>query len=271
MDCQEAICPFDTSAYTGTPDAEPTARQLDVPERIRQLDAIIHAGRSEEALRFLHESRREAQELGDWRAELSMLSEMMGQYRYVNRPEEGLRAVEEGLALIREHRLGQTASGATVLLNAATTLMHFGRAAEAMPIFRHVSQVYRDNLDPTDYRFGGLYNNMALACAQLEDFAGAERHYRAALEVLGKGRQLENDMAVTWCSLAELYDRQDPLDERVGDCIERAWEALNTPDLPRDGYHTISIDKCLPCFDRFGFFVYARELRERVANIRGGT
>ncbi len=78
-------------------------------------------------------------------------------------------------------------------------------------------------------------------------------------------------MAVTWCSLAELYDRQDPLDERVGDCVERAWAALNTPDLPRDGYHTISIEKCLPCFDRFGFFIYARELRERVASIRGGT
>lgn len=271
MDYQEPICPFDVSAYTGTPDAEPTGQHMDVPQRIRELDAIIHAGKTEEALAFLHRSREEAAEMGDWRAELSMLSEMMGQYRYVNRPQQGLQAVQEGMALIREHHLGQTVSGATVMLNAATTLKHFGRAAEALPIFRHVSRIYADNLDPTDYRFGGLYNNMALACVDLEDAQGAEQYFRMALNVLAKGQHTENDMAVTWCNLAELYDRMDPLDERVGECVERAWDLLNMPELPQDGYHSISIEKCLPCFDYFGYFYYVKELRERVARIRGGA
>ena len=271
MDSIEPICPFDASAYTGTPDAEPTGRRMNVPAMIRQLDQLINAGRAGKAQHFLEQRRAEAAELGDWRAELSILSEMMGQYRFGGKKEEGLAAVRDGMELVRLHHLGWTVSGATILLNAATTLRHFGRPAESLPIFRHVSRVYAENLDPGDYRFGGLYNNMAQSCAELEDYDGAERYYHMALDVLARGERQQNDMAVTWCSLAELYYKQDAEDERVDACMERAWEQLNDPALPRDGYHALTIGKCLGCFDRFGYFVYARELRERVAVIRGRT
>ena len=271
MDYIEPICPFDASAYTGTPDAEPTGQRMNVPAMIRQLDQLIHAGRAVKAQHFLEKRRVEAQQLGDWRAELSILNEMMGQYRFGNKREEGFAAVREGMELIRLHHLGHTVSGATVMLNAATTLKHFGRAEEALPIFRHVGRVYSDNLDPGDYRFGGLYNNMAGACADLGDYAGAERCYRMALNVLGLGRGQDNDMAVTWCSLAELYDKQDPLDERVGQCMERAWAHLNAEGLAHDGYHALTIRKCLPCFDYFGYFLYVKELKERLEEIRERT
>lgn len=271
MDYREPACPFDSSDYTGTPDAEPTGQRMNVPAMIRQLDQLIHAGRAVKAQHFLEKKRAEAAEMGDWRAELSILSEMMGQYRFGGKDAEALAAVRDGLALLRAHRLGSTVSGATVLLNAATTLKSLGRAEESLPIFRHVGRVYADNLDPADYRFAGLYNNMAQSCAELGDFAGAERHYRLALDVLGRAGGQDNDQAVTWCSLAELYDRQDPLDERVGQCMERAWEHLNAPGLAHDGYHALTIRKCLPCFDYFGYFLYVKELRERMAAIRGGT
>ena len=271
MDYMEPICPFDVSAYTGLPDAEPTGERMNVPAAIACLDQLIHAGRTADAQAFLEARRAEAAELGDWRAELSILSEMMGQYRFGNKRDAGFSAVRDGMELIRRHHMGRTVSGATVMLNAATTLKHFGRAGEALPIFRHVSRVYADNLDPNDYRFGGLYNNMAGACLDLGDAAGAERYYRMALDVLGRGKGQENDMAVTWCSLAELYYKQDPLDERVGDCMEKAWAHLNAPELSRDGYHAITIDKCLPCFDYFGYFLYAKELKERLEMIREGT
>lgn len=271
MDYREPICPFDTSDYTGVPDAEPTGRRMNVPMVIRQLDEMIHAGRAVRAQHFLEDRRAEAAAMGDWRAELSMLSELMGQYRFGNKREEGLRAVSDGLALIREHHLGSTVSGATVMLNAATTLQVFGCAAEALPIFEHVSRVYADNLDPADYRFAGLYNNMAQSCAAVGEAAKAERCYKLALEVLRRCGGQQNDMAVTWCSLAELYAGQDPEDARVEDCVERAWDCLNAPELAHDGYHGLTLQKCIPCFDYFGFFLYAGELRERLAKIRERT
>ena len=81
----------------------------------------------------------------------------------------------------------------------------------------------------------------------------------------------ENEIAVTLCNMAELYDRQDHEDMRIGQCMERAWEVLNTPGLPRDGYHAFNIAKCAPSFDYFGYFLWAKELKERAEKIYGGT
>ena len=270
-DYQEPQCPFDASAYTGTPDAEHGVQAVPVPRLIRQLDELHGRGRDEEAGRFLETWREKAEELGDWRAELSLLSEMMGHYRRTGEAEKGLAAVEDGLALIRLHRLGTTVSGATVMLNAATTMKCFGQAARSIPFFEHAARVYADTLDPGDYRFAGLYNNMALSYQDVGELDQAERHFRLALQIIGRCPNPENELAVTWCNLAELYYRRDPEDERASACMEQAWQALNAPGLKQDGYHAFTISKCVPSFDFFGFFLYAKELRERAARIYEGT
>ena len=76
---------------------------------------------------------------------------------------------------------------------------------------------------------------------------------------------------MTLCNLAELYDRQDAEDPRIPQCMEQAWEYLNSPTLPRDGYHAFTVSKCLPTFDYFGYFLYTQELRERVREIYEGA
>lgn len=271
MDYQEPVCCFDASAYIGVPDVEPTAEGLEVPRLIAQLDSLYNTGREDEAGEFLLRHRQRARELGDWRGELSMLSELMGHCRRSGDRQLGLRAVNEGLAIIRQHHLGSTVSGATVLLNAATTMKCFGHAAESVPYFEHVARVYADNLDPRDYRFAGLYNNMALSYEDVGDYANAERHFRLAISALANSKNPDNELAVTWCNLAELYDKQNPEDERCTACMEKAWEHLNAENLPHDGYHAFTISKCAPSFDYFGFFLYAQELRERAEAIYAGT
>ena len=250
MDHIDPICPFDASQYTGTPDAEPCGRSLPVRERIAKLDALYNAGKEHEAGLLLERS-----------------SELMGHCRRGMEEEKGLQAVADGLAILREHRMGGTVSGATVMLNAATTMKCFGRAADSLPVFRHVARVYADNLAPEDYRFAGLYNNMALSYEDVGDYAAAERHFKLAMQAIGRCPHPENELAVTFCNLAELYDKQDPEDPRCAECMERAWENLNAEGLPRDGYHAFTVSKCIPSFDYFGFFLYAAQLRERVKEI----
>ena len=271
MDYLEPCCCFDSSLYTGTPDAEPCRQSIDVPAAIRKLDGLYNSGREQEAGAFLERQRDEARAIGDWRGELSMLSELLGYHRRDKDREKAMRAVNEALDLIRIHRMGSTVSGATVLLNAATTMKAFGRAQESLPIFKHAARIYADNLDPTDYRFAGLYNNMALSYQDVGDFAGAERCFRLALGVIGHSRHPENELAVTWCNLAELYGRRDLEDERIGECLEKAWDCLNAPGLAHDGYHAFTISKCAPTFDYYGYFLYAKELRERAEKIYAGT
>ncbi len=200
-----------------------------------------------------------------------MLSELLGYHRRDRDKDKAMAAVNAALDLIRIHRMGATVSGATVLLNAATTLKAFGRARESLPIFEHVSRVYGDNLDPADYRFGGLYNNMGLSYEDTEDWLQAERCFRLALKVIARCKDPGNELAVTCCNLAELYDKQDPEDPRIGECMEQAWEYLNDPALPRNGYHAFTASKCIPSFDYFGSFLYSRGLKERGGRIYAGT
>lgn len=267
-DYTEPCCCFDASQYTGTPDSSHIEHPLDVPEIIRGLDQLNNAGRESEAEAYLDQWLEKARLRKDWRAELSVLSELLGQVRRSMKEEKGIRTANEVLALLREHSLGSTVSGATILLNTATTLKCFGRAEESIPIFRHVSRVYADHLDPADYRFAGLYNNMALSLQDVKDYPSAERHFALALAVLEKCPGTENDRAVTLCNLAECYDAQNPEDPRIDGCMEQAWACLNAPEGKQDGYHAFTISKCAPVFDRLGYFLYASELEKRVDRIR---
>lgn len=271
MDFFEPACCFDTTAYTGTPDAAPTGETINVPRIVRELDAMYDGGREAEAGGFLEKTRARAAEIGDWRGELSILSELLGHYRRSGEREKALRAIEDALALIRRHHMGSTVSGATVMLNAATTMKCFGRAADSVPVFEHVCRVYAANLSPEDYRFGGLYNNMALSYADIGDYDRAEHCFKLAMEVIKRCEDPDNELAVTLCNMAEMYDKIDHEDERIGACMEQAWEHLNAPGLPRDGYHAFTVSKCAPSFDYFGYFLYAKELKERAAKIYAGA
>ncbi len=271
MDHNEFCCIFDTAQYTGTPDAGTCPSVVQVPQVIREADRLRSAGREKDARDLLEREQAGARAAGDWRSELSVTSELLGQYRRTGEAGKGLAAVNRALDIIRDHRMGRPVSGATVLLNAATTLKAFGRAAESIPIFTHVARVYADHLDPSDYRIAALYNNMALSYDDMCDTDSAERFFRLALKVIEKTEHPENDSAVTWCNLAEMYGRRDPEDERIGDCLEKAWECLNAPGLKRDGYHAFTISKCAPTFDYYGFFLYASELRRRSEEIHAGT
>lgn len=271
MDYKESRCCFDISMYTGVPDSSPCPRSMDVPSFIARLDALYAHGREQEAGAVLDEALEKAAKLGDWRSELSLLGEQCGQCRRSGEREKALRAIERIFDIIKERHMGFTVSAATTLLNAATTMKCFGLAKNSIPVFEHVCRVYSQNLDPHDYRFAGLYNNMALSCADVGDYAQAEALYKAAMSVIEKCEKPQNELAVSLCNLAELYYSVDAEDERVNSCMEKAWEYLNDPSLPRDGYHAFTASKCAPSFDYFGYFLYARDLKERAVEIYGNA
>ncbi len=266
LDYTEPCCCFDASGYTGTPDTAPCAQPLDIKSIISELDRLLNSGNESEAGRFLDLWCGRARDADDWRTELSLQSELMGFHRRTGDEKSAINAVNRGLELIREHHLGSTVSGATVLLNAATTLKAYGRADKSIPMFIQVCRVFSEKLDPLDYRFGGLFNNMALSYSDVGDFDSAESYFKKALAVISHCEHPENELAVTCCNLAELYERMGR-DEDIEPMLDRAWEYLNSPDLPHNGYHAFTASKCLPTFEHFGFFIYAHELKARVNSI----
>ena len=136
--------------------------------------------------------------------------------------------------------MADSASGGTTFLNAATTLKAFGRAKEALPYYEQTMRAYGQSLDPGDYRFGGLFNNMALAFEDLGEYPRAEAYYRKAMDIMERlkpGSILE--IAVTWVNLAVLYEKWDHEDEIDG-CLQKAIEGFHSEEVLRDGYYAFN-------------------------------
>ena len=62
----------------------------------------------------------------------------------------------------------------------------------------------------------------------------------------------ENELAVTYCNLAELYERMGR-EADIAKALKLAQDNLHSPTLPHDSYYDFTVSKCLPTFEHFGY------------------
>lgn len=258
-----ALCGGEEFYY---PDQNAPLGSVPVRHVTQKLDSVLARNDTAEGTRILEYWLGEARTLRDKRGELSILSEMMGLYRKTNDKEKGLKSVSEGLELVRALGLSDTVSGATIILNAATTLKAFGKAEEALPLYKEVSSVYDRELAPSDERRAGLCNNAALAYADLGLYREAEEKYLAALDVLSKNEKSDNEIAITYINLAHLYEKEGR-DEEIYPCVEKAIEYLDSPRIERNGYHAFVCRKCAPSIGYFGYFIAQEKFEKRAKEL----
>jgi tetratricopeptide (TPR) repeat protein len=250
------------SCHHGNGTEEKCAAPIPVAEIIAKCDELFNMEKSKELGEHLRFWRKEAQRAGDKKGEVTILSEMMGHYRMIRDPERGIEAVESGIALLKTLDLSDTLSAGTVFLNAATALQSFGKVDEALPLYAETARIYERNLDPADWRFAGLYNNMAAAYCEKGEFKLAETCYLRAIDVL-KACGNFNDSAVTCLNLAQLYRQWNGDEAMVETMAACAMEYFNAPECPRDGYYAHSCTKCASGFEALGYGEIARELLSR--------
>lgn len=229
---------------------------------IAECDALFNAERTDELGRRLRFWREEARKIGDRQSELSLLNELMGLCRMTGDKEGGLQAVRDGFRLLTELGIGGSVSAGTILINGATALKEFGFPEEALRHYAEAFRCYGAHLDPKDWRFASLFNNMSASYADTGDLARAEVYCRKALDILaGCGNRI--DAAVTHVNLAQLYHQADPDDPRIQECLKQALDCLNHPDLKRDGYYAHTCRKCASAFGFFGWFRDEIDLNKR--------
>ncbi len=242
---------------------------LPLEKIIEQSDRFFNAGEQEkvgEHLRFwLNEARKRA----DKRGELSILSELMGHYRMSHDPGRGLESVESGLALLRELDLSGTLSAGTILLNAATALQSFGHVDRALSLYAESARIYEKHLDPGDWRFAGLFNNMAAAYCERKEFKLAETCYLRALEVLQACRNIM-DAAVTCLNLAQLYRSWNNDALLIDGMIDCAMACFDDPAVRHDGYYAHTCSKCASGFGALGRKELEKELKSRAEHYYAG-
>lgn len=267
----EPACPFCTDFYN--PAAE-TVTPVDLRRMTDKLDEYLDRNDTDGALRHLDYWRAEALQGRDKRGLLGIENERMGLLRKLGREPEALEAVRRALELIAGTGLEGSVTAATTRLNCATVYKAFGQPERALALYEQARTVYEAELDPADPRLGGLYNNLALALADLDRFAEARTFYEAALAVMAQAPNGALECAVTELNLADLAARERGLLEAEAEIesrLDRAEALLNRPDLPRNGYYAFVCDKCASVFDYYGRFLTAMELRKTAEDLYAGN
>lgn len=250
-DYEEPACLLCMKDPFAKPSKDIPKGRIPVDRIINKIDASFEKGNIEDALRVLEYWHGEAKELGDKEGQLSIVSELVGAYRKTGNREKALDAVREATSLMAALGNDMTISGATVLLNCATALKAFDMASEAMPLYEKTLDIYNKHLQGEDSRFGGLYNNMALALVDLGRYEEAYALYEKAIEVMRGVEHGEAEVAITYVNMVHLYETWGKSD-RIGECLDKAYAFLMTEDLPRNGHYAYVLECCSPSFALFG-------------------
>ena len=238
---------------------------------IEKLDE--HLGRNDyaEGERHLKYWLNDAELLPDDRGAFAVINELIGIYRKCGNSEGAIKASEDVLRLVEKMELSDTTGGATAYINAATAYKCFGDWSAALELYSKAREIYERELQNTDGRLGGLYNNMALALSDAEKYDEAAQMFQKALAVMENVKNGELERAITFLNMAELEERRAGLEdgaEYIYDCLEKAEKLLETEDIPRNGYYAFVAEKCAPTFDYYGWFGFAEELKTTAERIR---
>ena len=240
-------------------------RSVPVGRIVEKLDGLLSRNDWTAAERHLNYWLADAESCGDRKGALAIEGERMGLFRKRGREKEAMEAVDHALELIRELEMEDSLTAATTYVNIATVCKTFGHAERGLPFFEKARTVYEANLSGDDPRLGGLYNNTALALADLGRLGEARDFYEKALQVMRSVPGSELEQAVTKLNLADLEVAEkgsEEADETVQALLGEGRALLDTPQLPRNGYYAYVLTSCAPTFEYYGRFADAAELKE---------
>lgn len=265
-DYTDPQCPFCTEQYENKPPVRriPTSRVID------KLDEHLGRNDPDAAKRHLRYWLEEARLGGDTDGELTVLNELMGISRNTGDKENAYKYAAEAVALAQRVGLADHVTGATTYLNYATVCKAFDEPQRALGLYEKALAVYGRELKPTDYRLGGLYNNMGLALEALGEYDRAEDFYNKALDLMTVLENCKAEAAITCLNLADLVRDRDGLedgDEQINALLDRAEEYLNDPETKRDGNYAYMCSKCAAVLGFYGRFAAEAELTERAREI----
>ena len=179
--------------------------------------------------------------------------------------------MEESLSLVEKLGLAQSPTGATIYINAATTLSFFSREEEGLRLYDRAADCYiSSNLTET-YEYATLLNNRAGTLNELKRYDEAEENWKEAIEILKTVGFHDGEIAISLVMLAHLtFDRDSTSYEKVEALLDEAWEYLNSNNQAKDGNYAYVLRKCAPYFEYFQRPMEAQALRDVAREINEG-
>ena len=244
---------------------------ISIDRILAKLDEYLHKNDYASAERHLKYWLAESIGNNDLKTELLIRNELMGLYRKLCKREEAIDCATTALDKIYTFHIGHQVGAATTFLNCATVYKAFGMAEKALPLFEKAKEIYERELEMTDSRLGGLYNNMALALVDLKEFGAANELYRKAILIMQFAENGSLEVAITYLNMANAAEAELgalEAEETILKYLDKAEKLLE--EYPnKDGYYAFVCEKCASVFGYYGRFVFANELVERARRIYG--
>ncbi|MBQ0083913.1 MAG: tetratricopeptide repeat protein [Clostridiales bacterium] len=235
-------------------------KSIPVYRILEKLDGYFIEKEFDNAERLLMYWLGEAQSISDDTGRLLLLNECIGFYRKLGKGEKATEYSKEAISF--SARVCDEVMKGTTYLNAATAFKAFGKTDDALELYSKAQNIYEKNLNADDSRLAGLYNNMATAVLDKNDFDRAEKLFLSALKIMKKGENTQAEQAITYCNLADLVSKKTGTknDAKIKDYLENARELLLSEKTPAIAY---ACEKCEDVFKYYGFNEYAGELSKR--------
>lgn len=226
------------------------------------LDSYFEERQVDKVEPFLNSSLEQAKSEDDYGAYISICNEMIGFYRSISAFEKAYIAAEDVLLLMEELNMENTEHFATTLLNAATAYRAAGDYATALRYYKQALQIYDGILQPQDYRYAGLYNNMSILFEKMNENDEAIAYANKALSVIETIPDSESEIATTMTNLAMLYFKAEQ-PEKAKELLEKALSLFEQSGENTDAhysgalagvaeawYHMQDYDKALEYYDK---------------------
>lgn len=178
---------------------------MKIEEIFTKLDQMFADNAIDQVEPFLLSCMEEAKEANDFGVYISVGNELIGFYRSISKYEEAFAIAEDVLLLMEELQLEETEHFATTLLNTATAYRAAGRLKEALTDYTRALKIYEDKLEPNDYRFAGLYNNISLMLEQMNENEKAAAFLERAISIVEKREDARMELATSKTNLALIY------------------------------------------------------------------
>lgn len=210
---------------------------MNVDKFYETLDSYFTNQQIDQVEPFLAASLEQAKEEEDYGAYISICNEMIGFYRSISAFEKAYIAAEDVLLLMEELNMENTEHFATTLLNAATAYRAAGDYATALRYYKQALQIYDGILQPQDYRYAGLYNNMCILFEKMEENEEAIVYANKALSIIEKLKDSEAETATTMTNLALLYFKAEQ-PEKAKELLEKALSLFEQSGENTDAHYS---------------------------------
>lgn len=246
--------------------------RIPVSRIIEKLDGHFKTNDLEEARKLLEFWQNEALSVHDLSGELSVVNELLGLYRKIYYKAGAEKAILRAEELLLQTNNESTVSGATVLLNTATTCKAFGMIEKALRLYENVYEIYKSKLSSDDVLFSAFYNNYSTALVDAGRYEEALDYYKRAVNITEKSVKTLLDCAITYVNMAHLYEKRDGLESaEIEKHLCLAERIFDDERIEKNSYYAFVAEKCAPSFDYFGYFMTALRLQDESRKIYEGA